>query len=663
MPSITVGIIDWSLFFLVNGILLYSAYSAAGFLCRRTDSLATLTVAAGLVYFALITVTVIFLGAVVQHLSRNTVVLGAVLPALLLLQLTREHRPALLAPLRRALREWAAARDPFLYLLVVLFLLQVGVLIAKVVWLPPHVWDVFYYHLAPAVEWYQQGRMPLAIDTPARHMNGVPLGMTVLSYWFFVLLRHDVLVELPMLLWALLLVPLVYEILRRSQVSPAWPLKFAILVFFVPIVLMQSITVKDHLGLNIALLAGLFFLAAYLQDGHARRLVLAGLAFGLMLGYKQAGLAYLGVSVALFLMLFFLERRRLLQERSAGRRLVRAGGTALLLTALVGGYWWVKRALLAGSQALLALPPPRPAADATGETGSEIGRFGIDALLANLGEFWQRIFDFRAPYGADLPGISGFGPQFVAFGLPALVLGLILLWRKSERRQFFYLFLVTSLTLFALFLVTRYSANPNSYRILSFLPMTMIPFAAILLVRHGLVAGKGRAALVNLVLLGSVLWNFLLILPPAFTNPLLFREYVSMDDGFRTTGTYTKWFAVHRPNLYRLLPSMSEDGPIAIVSQPIFGQWFRKGQIETWSYPYYDRRWRRRLVYFHRKPYLECAERVHVCRPTEALKQDLVAAHMRLVSVCPTNRCVTIRDPDFIELAPGFYYFRGEERR
>jgi len=653
------SIINWMLFLLLNGLVVYSSYRLASYLNRKNEILSVVIVATGIVYFAQITVIILFLGVVLRYLNLASVTVTSLLLSLVLIYFFRRERYPVGENLRHAMNELVASRDYVLYGFVLLFLLQTLILLAKVIVLPPHVWDVFYYHLTPAVEWYQRGWIPPVIETPASHMNKVPLGMTVLSYWFFIFFRHDFLVELPMLLWALLLVPLAFAMLRKSDVPLAWALKFSILVFFIPIVLMQAITVKDHLGLNIAFLSGLLFLACYLQEGRSRQLVLAGFAFGLMLGYKQASMAYLLVASLLFFTLLIINRRDFLRQPAPRRAFLGGAFTAIFLSGLIGGYWWVKKFLDAGVKGLAALPPPRPAVGADGEAG----RFGLDAFFSNLGEFFIRIFDYRAPYGADLPGISGFGPQFAAFGLLALFAGLVLVFFRSERHRPFYLILVSSLSLFILFLFARYSVNSNSYRILSFLPMTMLVYAAILLHRQAWFQRKSIAWAVNLVSLGSVLWVFAFILPPAYTNPMLFREYISMDPDFRTSGTYTKWFVVHRPSLYRLLPAMPQGEPVAIVSQPVFGQWFRKGQVETWSYPYYDRRWQRRLVYFYDKPYLECERRRHVCRPTMDLKKDLIAAGMRLVSSCPTNRCVAIHDRDFIELAPGFYYFRGEEKR
>lgn len=650
-----ISISSWLLFFLVNGFAIYSSWCLSGRLLRGESLLAPKLVATGVVWFAHITVVVLLLGVLVKALNVYSVAIASLVLSAALLGFSWRSRPVFAQPARQALAEIFAPRDYLLFLIVAMFVLQVLVMLAKVVLLPPHVWDVFYYHLTPAVEWYQQGHIPSSIDTPARHMNNVPLGMTVLSYWFFIFLRHDALVELPMFLWALMLVPLSYAILRKSDVGPAWSLKFAVVIFFVPIVLMQGVTSKDHLGLNIAFLAGLFFLAGFLQDRRPGQLIVAALAFGLMLGYKQAAPGFIGVAAVLFFVLLYLNQREVLLDRAQRTTFLKVGAGSAVLMLAVGGYWYVKKILTSGR--LGALPPPRPASGGAGEAVAH-SRFGLDSLFTNLGEFFPRILDYQSAYGADLPGISGFGPQFAAFGLLALVAAFIALFHRSEYRRPFFLIMASTVILFVLFLVSRYSNNPNSYRILSFLPMAMIAYGAILLHRNGLLASRGGGIVVNLLIGGSIIWNLYFILPPAYTNPALVREYVSMDDDYRTTGTYTRWFIVHRPSLYRLLAVMPPGEKVGIVSPPLFDEVFRKGQQETWSYPYYDRNWRRELVYFDEEGSLQCSKQLR-CAASPELKQRLASTGVRLVSTCPTNRCVKMTDPDFFELTPGLYFFRG----
>ena len=649
------SVTNWLLFLLINALIVYSAYGAAAWFNRKEPSLATLVVATGIICYAQITITILFLGVVLQYLNEWSLILANVLVSGVLIYVLREMRKPLLQPATEALQQLMVRRERFLWLIVLLFAIQLIILVGKVVMLPPHIWDVFFYHLTPAVEWYQQGRIPLAIDTPAPHMNHVPLGMTVLSYWFFIFFHDDFLVELPMLLWALLLVPLIYTILRKAAVRPAWSLKFALLVFFIPIVLMQSITSKDHLGLNISLIAGLLFLANFLQTREYRQLILAALAFGLMLGYKSVAPVFLVVAAVLFLYLLYETQREVFSNRAERRQLIKTAGLSAVVLFAVGGYWYIKK-LIFGGQLFGFLLPPQPV-QYTDKVGH--ARFGLEGILINIQQFLPRVFDYRAPYGADLVGISGFGPQFAAFGLLALVVAIGALFSRRERARPGFLIVATATVLFLLFLLPQYSTNANSYRILSFLPMVMIAYAGILLHRNGFLNHRIPATVINGMMVAAIVWNMYNILPPQYTNPLRLKEFLSMDAAYRTSGNYTKWFAIHRPDMYHLLSTMPAEETIAIVSAPEFIALFPETGRQTWSYPYYDRHWRRKLVYFYQQGYLDCDQQRH-CKPTERLKQQLHRRHIALVSACHANICAQLVDPDFVELAPGLFFYRGQ---
>ncbi len=650
--------LNWLLFIFVNGLALYASRSLTAFLNRSDRSFALSLVTTGVIYLAQITLLVIILGAVFQHLDRTTLMACSVGLSTILITAFRRRRRPFLADLRYAWKGLSRDSDTFLKILSLLFVIQAVLLLAKAAWIPPHIWDVFYYHLAPAVEWYQQGMIPLAIDTPAQHMNRVPLGMSVLSYWFFIFFEDDLLVNLPQTLWALMIAPLTYSLLRLGQVNRSWSAKFAIATFFIPFVLMQAITSKDHLGLTVSFLTGVLMLASYLQRHDSRLLVTAGLAFGLTLGYKSASLAMLAVTLAFFLIFLFARRREILAIEAKRRALITSAGIGSLLALMIGGFWYLRR-LLTGS-VTTPLPPARSIAEATAGGGGEAARFSLAAIQHNVQEFIYRIFDLRGAYTADLIGISGFGPQFVSFGLIALFgASLAIFLRRSYRRPEF-LFIVTVTVLFVLFLISNYSANINSYRILIFMPIVMIAYACIMLFRRGWLRVPAIAFGVNLLLLVCVVWDLLVTLPPPLTNQREFKAFITAPAAYQTSGTYNQWFSLQRPDFHRLLDALPTSTVIAIVSPPQFNQLFRKGQAETWSYPYYDRHWQRHLAYFKDRGDLRCDAARLVCQPTDQFKAGLLKANIQLVSSCPTNRCVGLQDPDFFEITPGFYYFNGK---
>lgn len=655
-------LVSWGLFLLVNGLAIKSSYSAAAFLNRSDRSFALSALTTGVIYLAMITATLVVLGTIFHVMDRTTVAsVSGAFSVFLIIVFRRKRRPFH----SEIAHAWTVLRresDLFLYVLVAIFVLQAILLIVKAALLPPHIWDVFYYHLTPAVEWFQRGQIPLSLDVPAENMNRVPLGGAVLSYWFFIFFGDDFLVNLPQVLWALLLVPIAYLFGRLGGVGRAWAIKFAILVFFIPFVLMQAITCKDHLALTGSFLAGMIMLCYYLRNQDYRLLVTAGIAFGLMLGYKKAAPAFLAVALVLFAIFLWINRERIFARGRRTQGLLASAAIGLVSAFLTSGFWYYRG--IVGGRTGSILPPKQgvasDAASAAAAAGAQAqGRVSLDALIYNVKSFFGRVLDFHGGYTADLIGISGFGPQFTAFGLIALLAAAFLVFRRREYRRPELLAVVTALALFIAFLSANYNANANSYRILVFLPVLMIAYAGILLWRLRFLQDRLTGAVVNVAMVICVVWSMAGVLPPPLTNPMQFKSYMTAPESYQTSGTYTAWFSMLRPDFYRVLAAMPVDEPVGIVSPPLFNKLFRKGQAETWSYPYYDRNWQRHLVYFKDRDILDCNPGNLMCRPTARLKSRMDEKGIRLVSTCPTNRCVELVDPDFYELAPGFYYFRG----
>jgi len=655
---------NWVVFLLVNGLALYSSYCFAGYLLRRNSQTSLTLVASGIIYFVHLTLVVLVLGVVVRKLDVVTVTGFNVLLSLALIYYFRSYCQSLCQPIKGFFCSLIAQRDIFTLLVLSLFVIQVLVLLFKVVWLPPHVWDVFNYHLPPAVEWYQQEHIPAVIDSPVGRVNGATLGITVLSYWFFIFFRDDFLVELPSLLWALMLVPVSYAVLRQSAVSQSWSIKFAVVIFFLPIVLMQAVTVKDHLGLNISFVAGLIFLVSYLVRKDRCFLFVAAMAFGLSLGYKIAAPIHVLVAALVFLFVLYGQDKQQFLDKVQRAALVRNMLIAFVISLLIGGYWYVKnffvygrlqgayglKEVAADNASVQVLPH---AAGALETVASKLSN--VDFFVANIKNFFPRVFDYQALYGTDLVGISGYGPQFAAFGLLALIITLAAFFNKHLRSQPVFLFAAAGLVLFFVYMFLNF--NANSYRILSFLPMIFIAYAGILLHQGGFFQNKFSSLVINLIITVSIVWNLVTILPPQYTNLQRLKEFSTMDAGYRTSAAFTKWFIVHRPNFYRLLHNFSAEEPIAYVSQR--GINF-PGEVseDTWTYPYYDKNWQRRLSYIRQKDYLDCNKK-RVCTVKPELKSMLSNKGISLLSSCKVNFCLKIRDKDFFEMAPGFYYVRG----
>jgi len=147
-----------------------------------------------------------------------------------------------------------------------------------------------------------------------------------------------------------------------------------------------------------------------------------------------------------------------------------------------------------------------------------------------------------------------------------------------------------------------------------------------------------------------------MFLPPQLTNLMRLQEFVMLDAADRTTANYTRWFVSPRPNFYRLLGEIPVDKPIAYIGYRV-RLFPHESAADTWSYLYVDRHWRRKVYSLHLPEYFDCKKTVCEVRPV--LKSFMQTNRISLLSSCKINRCLTIRDADFFELMPGFYYFRG----
>ena len=283
-------------------------------------------------------------------------------------------------------------------------------------------------------------------------------------------------------------------------------------------------------------------------------------------------------------------------------------------------------------------------------------KVGHTSLTTNLQDFFPRVFDVGGGFGPDLAMISGYGPQFAAFGLLTLIMVFVALFKRPLRSQAVYVIAAAAVLLFIIMLFLN--QNANSYRILSFLPMALLAYAGVLLYQGRFFENRRYALVINTVLAITVAWNMVAVLPPFYTNLRQFAEFVEMDSDYRTSANYTSRFLYKRPSLYRILQELPASEPIAYVSLDRKTSSHDSAPADTWIYPYYDRAWQRHVVYMKTTQYLDC-ETNGVCRPKPVFVQALHEKGISFVSTCKTSQCLKILDNAFFELAPGFYYVKG----
>ncbi len=643
-------------------------------------------------YLGHITLISLLLGVIAGHLNITTITGVLVVYSLVLSILLRAHlSPAVRQPVRRAIGA-IGAMDAWGKVAFALILLAGTSLITKVYLLPLSTWDVFMYHMTPAVEWFQQERIPSQLNTPMSGMNIAALGMTVLNYWVFLFTQSDLLTGLPQTLFSLILALTTYVFVRHGTGNPSLAIKFAAISLTIPFVLMQATTAKDHIALNTSLYTGCLFLWWALKRGEPRVLIPAGCAFGLMLGFKMGAIIHLLVVGAVFVSFLWSGRKtdnNLLHDK---RGLLNASLVACALIIALGSFWYLrtivasgafKAPYVAGTQAASPLMPaaheysgpshphimqavgmPREPIQSEGRQYAPIDFLHRLGALVSTDKFTQHmqalipsLFDYRGLYNVDLNDISGFGPQFALFGLPAMAFCLFQLTTRrilQDQRNLPALTAIVLLLVYS-FIYPRY---PHGYRLFSFLAFLLIPHAAYLIHRFGLLDMRFFPNTLNLTVAVCIFWGLATsTLPLRGANPLLLREFISLPDEYRGSGRYTAYFSYHHPNMYWLLQSIPGDEPIALLhGGRIYDTNIDKEPNQTWTYPLFDPHWKRNILYLKHSAYLSC-DGSGKCKAKPALAALLKQSGISFVTTCRNIGCFSINDPAYSELAPGLYYF------
>ncbi|HLP60238.1 MAG TPA: hypothetical protein VK186_15470, partial [Candidatus Deferrimicrobium sp.] len=227
----------------------------------------------------------------------------------------------------------------FLYLLIFLFSFQALLLLIKIYFLPPHLGDVFSYHLHPVVEWFQQNKIPTFIDTPVLRLNRNPLESKLLHFWIVKFARELTWVELPQFVSGLVVTLTSYTLMLKMNIKKNSALRYAILIYFIPLILNESRTCQDHLALTAAsLIATLYFINVFFEKNDTQLLFL-GLSFGLLLGLKINGPQ---IIIIFFLALFLTKGFKLSHIRDFLKKNILQIILGMMAALILGGYWYFK---------------------------------------------------------------------------------------------------------------------------------------------------------------------------------------------------------------------------------------------------------------------------------------------------------------------------------
>lgn len=290
-------------FVLLNLSMIFSSHLLADYYCRKSH-LSLQLATTFLFYITQVTFTIIFLGAIVKNLDIIYVILlNGTISLAVIVVLGKNIKPSITGSYHKLTgfsKYIFKSKDYFLYFFLFLFALQVLATMVKIYYLPPHVGDVFSYHLHPMVEWFQQGEILSYTDTPVWRANENPLGTKLIHLWFVMFLKDITWIEIPQFLFGLLLSLTSYALMIKLNIRKRSALRYAVLIYFIPAVLLQSRTCQDHLVFAACILWAVLYLINVIYDRQYKLILPLFLVLSLLFGIKKHSVL---VIFALFLSL------------------------------------------------------------------------------------------------------------------------------------------------------------------------------------------------------------------------------------------------------------------------------------------------------------------------------------------------------------------------
>ncbi len=330
------------LFFSVNLLMFYTAYTTTFFL-KKDKLLSEKLITALLFYFSQITLTLLILGVIFQNLHIVPIIgLNCYICIIILIFLKNYIKDAtidLIKDFSHFFGDIIKSKDWFLYIIIILFIGEVSWVLLKILYFPTHVWDSFAYHVHPVVEWFQRNMIPTSIDTPVVRLNRNPLGVKLFIYWIGVFTGNMTWFELPQMISGIIIILVSYTLMLKMKIQKISALKYALSIYFIPLILLESRTCQDHLVLmGITMMALYFFLEVFLEKNNKEILFLA-FAMGLLLGAKISGLH---IIIIFFPALFLVKGFNLRAIQKFIRENYLSLITGILSIIILGGFWYLK---------------------------------------------------------------------------------------------------------------------------------------------------------------------------------------------------------------------------------------------------------------------------------------------------------------------------------
>lgn len=594
------------------------------------------------IFFSQVSLSVLLSGIVIKNMNVITLVVINMIISGFIILMNLKHLKVSISTMKneikRTIIRYTRIRDFTLHIIIFLFLFQIVILLFKIYMFPPQVWDSFTYHMHPIIDWFQKGRISI-ISTPVTRTNSMSLGANLLDYWFVVFFKDVTWAELPQFIFGLLIALSSYSIMRKLYIKRINSLKYSIIIYFIPTILVQSRTVQDHLILTSTFLLGLNYSLAIFYKKEYKQIWLMALAFGLFLGIKLIAPLYLLLLFGSLIVLKSYDVKMLLSIVYKNKYKIIISGFIILC---LGSYWYFRNIFiykrLSGSF--------RNDIFNVGQLSNTSGilheiSFRIQSFCNNILNFISRITDASGSYYPDLENISGFGMQFFVFGIISyIIIPVMLLSKKSKKKGIIHYLLISTLLIHIAYFFIYYTKY--NYRLFLLIPVVGIIFWAYLL--SIIKFDKNKLRYLNFVLIFIIVFNMITCVFSESTTPTKFKNtLVYLNKNQRNSINYSSYLGSEWEFIDHYIPT---NETIAYISDE-----------DGFIYPYFANNLNRKIYFIGENQgscYVDKQNKRIVLG--DSLKKILSSRNIHYIHI--NLQDVYLDDPDFTELINNLYYYK-----
>lgn len=421
----------------------------------------------------------------------------------------------------------------------ILFILSICWLLFLAYLFPSYTWDSVWYHLPTVGYMMQTGTIHGNPTYSFVDMvtNILPINIELFYFWNVVFLKSDIMLDISPLIFPLMGVLTIYSIVIKLGVKEKSAVFSAVLFFFTPVIIMQSITNYVDIAVSVFFLMAINFLLCHIdhESGQIEELssgeskttyLLSGLAAGILLGSKGSGPLFIIVLTVAILIREFIYILSKSLKGSVQKRVHLAAYLKsyiiffLMPAILVGGFWYIKNFLVYGNPQYIM----------------EISFFGkalFKGLFTGIIDPAPAVIDKLNPLGGLIhvwlerveyylydSRLSGFGPVWFILYLPAIIFSVIYALKKENLA---YLFVSAIL----IFIFVYYPRNWYTRYVIYIVGLGTVSFG--IMIEYFDKRGKVLQALAFIL----ALYTIVVSNSPCIT-PFKIKEFVRLPAGERT---------------------------------------------------------------------------------------------------------------------------------